>query len=425
MAKYASTLISVAKLWLGHNEKDGSHKKIIDIYNAHKPLARGYKVKYDDEWCATFVSACAIEANMTDIIPTECSCEKMIELFKNLGTWKEADNYVPTAGSVIFYDWQDSGSGDNTGWSDHVGIVESCDGTNIVVIEGNKNEKVERRTIAVNGKYIRGFGVPKFDKESEKDVDKVIWDYLMSKFNNAKGVAGLIGNLYAESGLKSNNAQNSGNTKLGMTDEEYTQAVDNGSYTNFIKDSIGYGLAQWTYWSRKESLLNFAKSKNASIGNLEMQLEFLVKELKGYRTVYDTITKAKTVREASDAVLTGFEKPADMSYSVQLTRASYGLKYYEKYGPKDSVSTNKVVAKESAQKFDRNLAGTYKVTASNLHMRHGAGITKQSMVVLPKGTSVRNYGYYTSSLGTKWLYVQVTYKGVQYTGFCSSKYLKK
>lgn len=438
MAKYVSTLLSIARGWLGCNEKDGSHKKIIDVYNAHTPLARGYKVKYTDAWCATFVSACSIKAGMTDIIPTECGCGQMIELFKQKGIWKEADNYVPSPGDIIMYDWDDSGSGDNIGWPDHVGIVESCDGTNIVIIEGNKSEAVARRNLKVNGKYIRGYGIPKFDKEpvketekSESEVEKIIWDYLMSQINNAYGVAGLMGNLYAESGLKSNNAQNSGNTKLGMTDAEYTSAVDNGSYTNFVKDSIGYGLAQWTYWSRKEALLNFAKSKKVSIGNLEMQLEYLVKEIKGYRTVYTAITGAKTVREASDAVLTGFEKPADQSNSVMVKRESYGKKYYDKYAFKpstteSSTSAKKVVATDSAQSFDRNLAGTYKVTAtSGLYMRHGAGVTKKKMVALPKGTAVKNYGYYTSVLGTKWLYIQVTYNGVQYTGFSSSKYLKK
>lgn len=439
MAKYASDLINVAKEWLGYNEKDGSHMKIVNTYNDHKPLARSYKVTNKDSWCATFVSACSIKAGMTDIIPTECSCQRMIDLFKGINAWKEEDNYVPSSGDIIFYDWQDNNSGDNKGWSDHVGIVESCDGTNIIVIEGNKNDRVERRTIKVNAQYIRGYGVPKYDKESvkvpneeTKDTERIIWDYLMSKIQNAYGVAGLMGNLYAESGLKSNNAQNSGNTRLGMTDDEYTNAVDNGSYTNFIRDSIGYGLAQWTYWSRKETLLNFAKSKKVSIGNLEMQLEYLVKEIKGYRTVYKAINEARTVREASDAVLTSYEKPADMSNAVMVKRASYGQKYYDKYASKTTTTTkpstpaNKVVATESAQSFNRNLAGSYKVTANNgLHLRNGAGVTKKSLVVLPKGTVVKNYGYYTSVLGAKWLYIQVTYKGIQYTGFTSSKHLKK
>lgn len=167
MTKLANTIVAQAQAWLGCKESNGSHKKIIDVYNSHKPLARGYAVKYTDAWCATFVSACAIKAGFTDIIPTECGCNQMIELFKKLGAWIEDDAYIPKAGDVIFYDWQDSGTGNNTGSSDHVGIVEKVNGSNITIIEGNKNNAVERRTLAVNGKYIRGYGIPKYEAESQ------------------------------------------------------------------------------------------------------------------------------------------------------------------------------------------------------------------------------------------------------------------
>jgi lysozyme len=90
----------------------------------------------------------------------------MIELFKKLGEWIENDAYVPKPGDIIFYDWQDSGSGDNTGWPDHVGIVEAVSGSTITVIEGNKSDSVSRRTLQVGGKYIRGYGVPKYAEGS-------------------------------------------------------------------------------------------------------------------------------------------------------------------------------------------------------------------------------------------------------------------
>lgn len=156
------TLVNAAVSYIGCNEYDGSHKKIIDLYNSHKPLARGYAVKYTDAWCATFVSAMAIKCDMTDIIPTECGCGKMIELFKKLGAWKENDAHVPQPGDVIFYDWDDSGSGDNIGDPEHVGIVEKVSGSTITVIEGNYSNAVKRRPMTVNGKYIRGYGVPKY-----------------------------------------------------------------------------------------------------------------------------------------------------------------------------------------------------------------------------------------------------------------------
>ena len=155
-------LVNAAVSYLGCKESDGSHKKIIDIYNAHKPLARGYKVTYTDAWCATFVSAMAIKCGLTDIIPTECSCTQMIALFKKLGTWQENDAYVPKVGDILFYDWDDSGKGENTGGPEHVGIVEKVSGNTITVIEGNYSNAVKRRTLKVNGKYIRGYGVPKY-----------------------------------------------------------------------------------------------------------------------------------------------------------------------------------------------------------------------------------------------------------------------
>ena len=155
-------VVSIAKGWLGCKESDGSHKKIIDVYNSHKPLARGYKVKYTDAWCSTFVSAVSIKAGLTDIFPTECGCEKHTVLFKNLGSFVEADDFIPEPGDVIFYDWDDSGKGDAKGSADHVGIVEAVSGGVIKVIEGNLSGKVAYRNINVNARYIRGYGVPKY-----------------------------------------------------------------------------------------------------------------------------------------------------------------------------------------------------------------------------------------------------------------------
>ena len=163
MAKTANTILTIARGWIGRKESNGSHKEIIDVYNSHKPLSRGYKVKYTDSWCATFVSACAIKCGYTDIIPTECSCNQMIKGFQKIGRWCEDDSHVPSPGDVIFYDWQDNGKGDNRGSSDHVGIVEKVEGSTITIIEGNKSDAVGRRKLQVNGRYIRGYGLPKYD----------------------------------------------------------------------------------------------------------------------------------------------------------------------------------------------------------------------------------------------------------------------
>ena len=173
-----------------------------------------------------------------------------------------------------------------------------------------------------------------------KTTAEKIWNFLISKGLNEYGVAGLMGNLKAESALNPKNLQQTYEKKLGYTDATYTAAVDAGKYKNFVKDSAGYGLAQWTYWSRKEKLLKYAKSCKASIGDLEMQLCFLVKELsENYGSVFSTLKKAKTVLEASNAVLLKYECPANQGTSVQKARAAYGQEFYDQFAAKAKAET--------------------------------------------------------------------------------------
>ena len=173
-----------------------------------------------------------------------------------------------------------------------------------------------------------------------KTAEEQIWNFLKQIGLNDFGIAGLMGNLRAESGLNPKNMQNSYEKKLGYNDDSYTKGVDNGTYTNFINDKVGYGLAQWTYWSRKKNLLEYAEAAGKSIGDLEMQLCFLHKELsEGYKTVFSTLKTAKTVLEASNAVLLHYEKPADQGTTVQKKRAEYGQSCYDKYA-KSKGGTN-------------------------------------------------------------------------------------
>lgn len=165
-----------------------------------------------------------------------------------------------------------------------------------------------------------------------KNNEEKIWNFLVGKGLSKAGAAGLMGNLFAESALNPKNLQNSYEKKLGHTDDSYTAAVDNGSYNNFVRDSAGYGLAQWTYWSRKQNMLEFARAAGKSIGDLEMQLDFLFKELsEGYKSVLTVLKTATTVKAASDSVLLNYERPADQSNTVKTKRAGYGQSYYDKY----------------------------------------------------------------------------------------------
>ena len=196
--------------------------------------------------------------------------------------------------------------------------------------------------------------------------EEKIWKFLYGKIGNAYGAAGLMGELYAESGLKANNLQNSYERKLNITDAEYTRLVDGDNYPDFINDKAGYGLAQWTYWSRKKALLEYAKAKGKSIGDLSMQLDFLWSELQGYRSVMNTLKAAKSVREASDAVLTGYEKPADQGEAVKVKRAGFGQSFYEKYAGGGKVSS-------SGGMSNADCPFKVKVTAKDLRIRKGNG----------------------------------------------------
>ena len=162
--------------------------------------------------------------------------------------------------------------------------------------------------------------------------DRIIWDFLVEKTGNMYGAAAMMGNLHAESELRSDVLEFGYHNKLGFDSNEYTEAVDNGSYRDFINDRAGYGLAQWTLPRRKEKLLNYAKEKNVSISDLIMQLEFLWTELTDdYPLVLKALKNAKSIRSASDVVLTDYENPYNKSMEVKLKRASYGKRFFYRY----------------------------------------------------------------------------------------------
>ena len=155
-------IVDRAKSWAGRKEADGSHREIIDVYNSIDPLPRGYRMTYSDPWCAAFISACAQVLGLTKTVFPECGCIPMINLYKQHGRWMEDDAYRPQPGDVIFYDWEDSGGGDNVGASDHVGLVTGVDGGVISIIEGNCGNAVQYTARKINSRYIRGYGLPDY-----------------------------------------------------------------------------------------------------------------------------------------------------------------------------------------------------------------------------------------------------------------------
>ena len=166
-------VVTTAKKYLGCKEADGSHKKFIDRYNSFQPLPRNHRMTYTAAWCATFVSAIAIERGLTDIMPVECGCAYMISAYKKLGRWREDENYTPKVGDVIFYDWDDGkdyATTDDIGSPEHVGIVTGASCGIVSVIEGNKADAVAFRTVQVNGRYIRGYGLPDYASKATVEV---------------------------------------------------------------------------------------------------------------------------------------------------------------------------------------------------------------------------------------------------------------
>lgn len=160
-------VVSTALAWLGTRENTAKHQEMLDIYNSQRPLPRGTRMLASWPWCAAFVSTVSLQLGLRDIMPTECGCPGMVRLYQELDRWVEDDAYIPSPGDVVFYDWQDTGYGDNVGHPDHVGIVLDCDGQNMTIIEGNNANAVNKRVLAVNARFIRGFGIPNFARKAD------------------------------------------------------------------------------------------------------------------------------------------------------------------------------------------------------------------------------------------------------------------
>lgn len=356
MAYTVSKLLEIARAELGYKEKetnsqlddktanagDGNWTKYArDLHSAgyYQAAKNGYA------WCDMFVDWCfwKLGGSKEKGEWMECQtglygagCEWSSDCYRRAGRFDKN----PRPGDQIFFGKTDA--------EEHTGIVEKIEDGKVHTIEGNASNMCKRCTYSLTSSKIVGYGHPRFDEETEVEEEdepitgtpstgsieneKTIWNFLMVHVDNEYGVAGLMGNLYAESALRSNNLQQSYETKLGYNDTTYTTAVDNGSYNNFVKDAAGYGLAQWTYWSRKQAMLEFHRSKKKSIGDLQTQLEFLVKELsESYKGVWSDLKNATSILEASNSVLLKFERPANQGESVQQKRAEYGQKYYDKY----------------------------------------------------------------------------------------------
>ncbi len=165
----AQTILNIMRNWVGKNEYDGTHKEIVDIYNAYTPRARGYKVTYSDSWCDATVSAAFIKANAVDLLGgTECGVEQHVMIFSAKGIWIEDGTITPQPGDIIVFNW-DENSQPNNGFSDHIGIVEYVSDGFIHTIEGNSSNAVSRRQYSIGHGNIRGFARPEYGPETAQD----------------------------------------------------------------------------------------------------------------------------------------------------------------------------------------------------------------------------------------------------------------
>lgn len=207
------------------------------------------------------------------------------------------------------------------------------------------------------------------------DYHKCIWNYLSNKGFNSYAIAGVMANIKVESNLQPNNLEDIYSRKFGLSNEEYTKRVNNGLYQNFVHDSAGYGLCQWTYYSRKQNLLNLAKQRNVSIDNIDMQLDFLIQELNQMPNLMNILKNASSVKQASDAFMIQFENPYDKSETAKNIRANFGLNLYNQYakgGTTPTMGTN-IYMKGSGVKLSTHFT-------SNEFDCHGAGCCNQTRI---------------------------------------------
>ena len=239
-------IIDVAKSYIGAVGGSSAHSDILHFFNTVKPL--GYSARKSDPWCAEFVSSCAIQAfgkkDAITFFPLTASCPRMIIEAKSKSIWYERDSYEPKIGDWILYDWDDSGKGDNHNTPDHVGIVEKIKDNTITVIEGNYSNKVKRRQIEVDGKYIRGYVVPHYERINDKVYKKTDSEIIKEVLKGDWGVGNIRKNALRANGYDYLTIQKEVTRISKLTEKTINGKFGNGD--DRVK-SLGkdYDLVQW------------------------------------------------------------------------------------------------------------------------------------------------------------------------------------
>lgn len=426
-----AAILKTAQSYVGYLEK-GSNKNLDSftdnagtanwtmfgpLYNQYMGLSWGAAA-----WCAIFISCIFVETfGLEQAKKLLCGnlfskCSIGASQFVKEGRFITSD---PQPGDIVFFRWKNSSHD-----FDHVGIVETVnsDGT-ITTIEGNTKANGKEGVFRQkrNTSVIVGYGRPEyngvivsetvanvntsnnsstpfslaaklldfattvggaiseslFDTSTRPSVTtnnltgntnaEKIWNYFRNKGYTKAATAGILGNLYAESGLSPNNVQNAYENTVG-SDESYTSGVDYGVYKNFVGDSVGYGLAQWTSSGRKANLLNAAKDNKTSIADIGNQLDYMHKEAGDYVPGFE---KLISVDKAARRWMTRFEMPRDQSKAAQDARVEYALKYYNDF----SGNGEGVGVGESTPNFQKNYTTEYRTLMTKDRELGGNGST--------------------------------------------------
>lgn len=428
----ANDVLDVMRSWIGYSEANGKYKSIIDLYNSHKPLARGYAVQYDDEWCDTTVSAAAIKAGAVDLIGTECGVEKHVDIFKQKGIWQEDGTVTPEPGWIIVYNWDD-GTQPNDGYSDHIGYVESVSGRTITAIEGNKGEAVARRTLTVGNGNIRGYAMPRYAGQGTAQVTPpstntgssgsapskaVLWKGTVTADSlNVRTWAG------TENGLCSFSPIKSGAT-VDVCDS--VKAAD-GSTWYYIKYNGKYGFVHSAYVQRQSS----GSTGSGSAGSDGSSGGALSKNLQWKGTVTADSLNVRTWA-GTENVLCSFSPlkngaVVDVCDSIKANDGStwYYIKYGGKYGfvHSDYVQKQTGSSSSSGGGLSKTVQWTGTVTASALNVRTWAGTENKecSFSPLPNGAKVGVCSSLKANDGSTWYYIK--YNGKY--GFVHSDYVSR
>ena len=180
----------------------------------------------------------------------------------------------------------------------------------------------------------------------------------------------LLAQIQKESLFKPENLENSKNRSLNMTDWQYVNAVDSGSYTNFVNDAAGFGIAQWTERSRKQNYLNYFKFRGKSIADLETQIGFLLWEMKScFGGIWSKCLTSHDLKDLTWVLLDTWENPAEKINNM-IERYGYAqtfLKQFQNDLKKEASGITKQEAIKKVLDLARSELG-YREKASNANL---------------------------------------------------------